>query len=414
MSNTNAPASQSPAVAAPVAVSVPRNPRKQWLLRLTGLVVVLGAAYGVYDWMANSHYEETDNAYVQGNIVQIAPQTAGTVQAIMADDTDYVQEGQILLRLDPADAKLAFDQAKATLAQAVRQVRTLYVNNGSFSAQIAQRQAEVAKAKNDVLRAQNDLKRRQALSGNGAVSKEELSHAQSQVDAAQAALNAAQAAVNTAREQLASNQSLTDGLNIQEHPNVQAAAAKVREAYLALQRTELVSPVSGVVGKRSVQVGQRVAPGNALMTVVPMKQLWVEANFKENQLRNLRIGQPAKMTADLYGKKVEFKGTIAGLGVGTGAAFSLLPAQNATGNWIKVVQRVPVRIALDAEQLNEHPLRVGLSMVVDVDIQQQDGKLLADATRKEPVVQTRVYELQEQGADAVVAQVIADNTGKHL
>ncbi len=414
MSNTNAPASQSPAVAAPVAVSVPRNPRKQWLLRLTGLVVVLGAAYGVYDWMANSHYEETDNAYVQGNIVQIAPQTAGTVQAIMADDTDYVQEGQILLRLDPADAKLAFDQAKATLAQAVRQVRTLYVNNGSYTAQIAQRQAEVAKAKNDVLRAQNDLKRRQALSGNGAVSKEELSHAQSQVDAAQAALNAAQAAVNTAREQLASNQSLTDGLNIQEHPNVQAAAAKVREAYLALQRTELVSPVSGVVGKRSVQVGQRVAPGNALMTVVPMKQLWVEANFKENQLRNLRIGQPAKMTADLYGKKVEFKGTIAGLGVGTGAAFSLLPAQNATGNWIKVVQRVPVRIALDAEQLNEHPLRVGLSMVVDVDIQQQDGKLLADATRKEPVVQTRVYELQEQGADAVVAQVIADNTGKHL
>ena len=414
MSNTNAPASQSPAVAAPVAVSVPRNPRKQWLLRLTGLVVVLGAAYGVYDWMANSHYEETDNAYVQGNIVQIAPQTAGTVQAIMADDTDYVQEGQILLRLDPADAKLAFDQAKATLAQAVRQVRTLYVNNGSYTAQIAQRQAEVAKAKNDVLRAQNDLKRRQALSGNGAVSKEELSHAQSQVDAAQAALNAAQAAVNTAREQLASNQSLTDGLNIQEHPNVQAAAAKVREAYLALQRTELVSPVSGVVGKRSVQVGQRVAPGNALMTVVPMKQLWVEANFKENQLRNLRIGQPAKMKADLYGKKVEFKGTIAGLGVGTGAAFSLLPAQNATGNWIKVVQRVPVRIALDAEQLNEHPLRVGLSMVVDVDIQQQDGKLLADATRKEPVVQTRVYELQEQGADAVVAQVIADNTGKHL
>ena len=282
MSNTNAPASQSPAVAAPVAVSVPRNPRKQWLLRLTGLVVVLGAAYGVYDWMANSHYEETDNAYVQGNIVQIAPQTAGTVQAIMADDTDYVQEGQILLRLDPADAKLAFDQAKATLAQAVRQVRTLYVNNGSYTAQIAQRQAEVAKAKNDVLRAQNDLKRRQALSGNGAVSKEELSHAQSQVDAAQAALNAAQAAVNTAREQLASNQSLTDGLNIQEHPNVQAAAAKVREAYLALQRTELVSPVSGVVGKRSVQVGQRVAPGNALMTVVPMKQVCRRKSLRQS------------------------------------------------------------------------------------------------------------------------------------
>ena len=375
---------------------------------------MLGAAYGIYDWMANSHFEETDNAYVQGNIVQIAPQTAGTVQAIMADDTDYVKEGQILVRLDNADAKVAFEQAKANLAQAVRQVRTLYVNNGSFTAQIAQRQAEVAKARNDVARAQNDLKRRQALSGNGAVSKEELSHAQSQVDAAQAALNAAQAGVTTAREQLASNQSLTDGLNIQEHPNVQAAAAKVHEAYLAMQRTDLVSPVSGVVGKRAVQVGQRVAPGSPLMTVVPMKQLWVEANFKENQLRNLRIGQPAKMTADLYGKKVEFMGTIEGLGVGTGSAFSLLPAQNATGNWIKVVQRVPVRIALDASQLDTHPLRVGLSMVVDVDIANQDGKLLADAPRKQPLVQTNVYEAQEQGADAVVAKVIADNAGKHL
>ena len=410
MSNTNAPA--APATAAPVAVAP--NPRKKWLFRLTGLVVVLGAAYGIYDWMANSHFEETDNAYVQGNIVQIAPQTAGTVQAIMADDTDYVKEGQILVRLDNADAKVAFEQAKANLAQAVRQVRTLYVNNGSFTAQIAQRQAEVAKAKNDVARAQSDLKRRQALSGNGAVSKEELSHAQSQVDAAQAALNAAQAGVTTAREQLACNQSLTDGLNIQEHPNVQAAAAKVHEAYLAMQRTDLVSPVSGVVGKRAVQVGQRVAPGSPLMTVVPMKQLWVEANFKENQLRNLRIGQPAKMTADLYGKKVEFNGTIEGLGVGTGSAFSLLPAQNATGNWIKVVQRVPVRIALDASQLDTHPLRVGLSMVVDVDIANQDGKLLADAPRKEPLVQTNVYEAQEKGADAVVAKVIADNAGKHL
>ena len=412
MSNNNTPVSPSAAPAAPEAPAA--QPRKKWLLRLTGLVVVLGAAYGIYDWMVNSHFEETDNAYVQGNLVQIAPQTAGTVQSILADDTDYVKEGQALVRLDPADAKVAFEQAKANLAQAVRQVRTLYVNNGSYTAQIAQRQAEVAKAKNDLVRAQSDLKRRQALTGNGAVSKEELSHAQSQVDAAQAAVNASQAAVNTAREQLASNQSLTEGISVNDHPNVQAAAAKVREAYLAMQRNELVSPVSGVVGKRSVQVGQRVAPGTPLMTVVPMNQLWVEANFKENQLRNLRLGQPVKMTADLYGKKIEYTGTVEGLGVGTGAAFSLLPAQNATGNWIKVVQRVPVRIALDPKQVQEHPLRVGLSMLVDVDIQNQDGKLLADVPRKEPLVQTNVYDVQDEGADAVIAQVIASNAGKKL
>ncbi|MCD2165601.1 HlyD family efflux transporter periplasmic adaptor subunit [Comamonas koreensis] len=412
MSNNNTPVSPSAAPAAPEAPAA--QPRKKWLLRLTGLVVVLGAAYGIYDWMVNSHFEETDNAYVQGNLVQIAPQTAGTVQSILADDTDYVKEGQALVRLDPADAKVAFEQAKANLAQAVRQVRTLYVNNGSYTAQIAQRQAEVAKAKNDLVRAQSDLKRRQALTGNGAVSKEELSHAQSQVDAAQAAVNASQAAVNTAREQLASNQSLTEGISVNDHPNVQAAAAKVREAYLAMQRNELVSPVSGVVGKRSVQVGQRVAPGTPLMTVVPMNQLWVEANFKENQLRNLRLGQPVKMTADLYGKKIEYTGTVEGLGVGTGAAFSLLPAQNATGNWIKVVQRVPVRIALDPQQVQAHPLRVGLSMLVDVDIQNQDGKLLADVPRKEPLVQTNVYDVQDEGADAVIAQVIASNAGKKL
>ncbi len=411
MSNTNTPTpNASPAVPAAPAGS----PRKKWIFRLTGLVVLVGAAWGIYDWMANSHFEDTDNAYVQGNVVQIAPQTVGTVQSIMVDETDYVQEGQVLVRLDPADAKVAFEQAKANLAQAVRQVRTLYVNNGSYTAQISQRQAEVAKAKNDVARAQSDLKRRQALTGNGAVSKEELSHAQSQVDAAQAALNAAQAAVSTAREQLASNQSLTDGLNIQQHPNVQAAAAKVHEAYLAMQRTELLSPVSGIVGKRAAQVGQRVAQGTPLMTVVPMQQLWVEANFKENQLRNLRMGQPATMKADLYGKKVVFNGTVAGLGVGTGAAFSLLPAQNATGNWIKVVQRVPVRIALDPKQLESHPLRVGLSMLVDVDIANQDGKLLADAPRKEPVLTTTIYDAQDAGAEAVVAKVIADNAGKHL
>lgn len=217
--------------------------------------------------------------------------------------------------------------------------------------------------------------------------------------------------MEAAREQLSSNQSLTQGVPVQENPNVLAAAAKVREAYLAERRTALPAPVDGYVARRTVQLGQRVAPGAALMTIVPLSHVWVDANFKENQLRNLRLGQPAKLTADLYGKKVEYTGTVAGLGVGTGSAFALLPAQNATGNWIKVVQRVPVRIALDAAQVQEHPLRVGLSMDVTVNTQQRDGALLAGAPRTDPVAQTNVYGGLDQGAHAEVARIIAANTG---
>ena len=350
----------------------------------------------------------------RGNLVQITPQTTGTVEAIMADETDFVQAGHALIKLDPADARVAYQQAEADLAQAVRQVRTLFVNNGSLSAQVTLREAEAARASNDVARATEDLRRRQSLSGNGAVSQEELEHTRSQLEAARAALASARAATQSAREQLQSNRSYTEGIDVASHPSVQAAAARLRQAYLAVQRSALIAPVDGFVAKRSVQVGQRVAPGAQLMTVVPLNQLWVDANFKENQLRGLRIGQPVKLTADLYGSKVEYDGQVAGLGMGTGAAFSLLPAQNATGNWIKVVQRVPVRITLDAAQLAEHPLRVGLSMDVTVDIAQQDGKLLADAPRAEPLVQTEVYAVQEQGADEAIAKVIAANVGKPL
>jgi membrane fusion protein (multidrug efflux system) len=225
---------------------------------------------------------------------------------------------------------------------------------------------------------------------------------------------AATAAVSAAREQLGSSQALTDGTTVDQHPNVLRAAAKVREAYLAFQRNELVAPVDGWIARRSVQLGQRVAAGAPLMSVINLQQAWVDANFKEGQLARLRIGQPVSLVADVYGEKVEYHGKIAGLGAGTGAAFALLPAQNATGNWIKVVQRVPVRIALDAQQVQAHPLRVGLSMLVDVDIQNQDGKLLADVPRKEPLVQTNVYDVQDEGADAVIAQVIASNAGKKL
>ncbi|RMX02634.1 HlyD family efflux transporter periplasmic adaptor subunit [Corticibacter populi] len=390
----------------------PAARRRRLLVRLTVLLVLAVVAWAVYEWLAAGRYESTDNAYVQGNLVQISPQMAGTVQSILADETDFVRAGQVLVQFDPADAELAYVQAEASLAKAVRDVRTLYANNDSLAAQVSLREAEVVRARNDVARAGADLRRRQSLTGHGAVSGEELSHAQSQLDAAQAALSAAQAGVRAAREQLTSNRALTDGVAVEQHPVVQVAAARLREAYLARQRTALLAPVDGYVAKRSVQIGQRVAAGAALLTVVPLHQLWVDANFKENQLRNLRMGQPVELVADLYGKDVRFQGVVQGLGIGTGAAFALLPAQNASGNWIKVVQRVPVRIALDAAELDEHPLRVGLSMDVRVDIRQQDGKLLADAPRSQPTLQTSVYAAQDEGAEAAVARVIAANLGR--
>lgn len=407
--STNSPASDAPAQ--PPA----GNPkRKKALTALAAVVVVAGLGWSAYEYLVASHYESTDNAYVQGNVIQITPQIGGTVMAIMADDTDFVKAGQTLVQLDPADAKVALEQAEAALAQAVRQVRTLYANNGTLAAQIALRDADVVKAQSDIARASDDLNRRQSLTGNGAVSKEELNHAQTQLATAKSALAAAQAGVVAAREQLTSNQALTEGTSVEQHPSVQVAAARVREAYLATQRAALLAPVDGYVAKRTVQLGQRVAAGAPMMSIIPLNQVWVDANFKEVQLRNIRIGQPVTLVADLYGKKVEYKGKVAGLGVGTGAAFSLLPAQNATGNWIKVVQRVPVRIALDAKQLADNPLRVGLSMDAEVDVSSKDGKTLADAPRDATVAHSQTYGTPDDAADKDVQRVIAANTGKSV
>ncbi|CAN7483004.1 HlyD family efflux transporter periplasmic adaptor subunit [Pseudorhodoferax sp. LjRoot39] len=413
--------------AAPSEPAAPGK-RKKALTAIAAVVVVAGLGLAAYEWLVASHYEETDNAYVQGNLVQITPQIGGTVMAILADDTDRVQAGQPLVQLDPADGRVALEQAEAQLAQTVRQVRTLYANNGALGAQVALRDAdvvrartEIGRAQSEVARANDDLNRRQSLSGNGAVSREELHHAQttlantkSALAAAEAGVQSAQAAAAAAREQLASNQSMTEGTSVEQHPSVLAAAAKVREAWLATQRAALPAPVSGYVAKRSVQLGQRVAAGTPLMSVVPLDQLWVDANFKEVQLRNIRIGQPVKLTADVYGKKVEYKGEVSGLGVGTGAAFALLPAQNATGNWIKVVQRVPVRIALDPQQVVANPLRVGLSMDVTVDVTHKDGRTLAEAPRSTPLAATAVYAADARGADEQVRRVIAANVGPAL
>jgi membrane fusion protein (multidrug efflux system) len=261
------------------------------------------------------------------------------------------------------------------------------------------------------VRAQDDYNRRQALVASGAVSKEELQHTQTELDGAKSALAAADASVQAAKEQLASNQTLTDGTSVAQHPNVLRAAARVREAYLAVERNTLPAPVSGQIAKRGVQIGQRVSPGTPLMAIVPLDQLWVDANFKEVQLRKMRVGQPVALEADIYGGKVEYDCRVVGLSAGTGSAFSLLPAQNATGNWIKVVQRVPVRVECDPKQLAEHPLRIGLSVVAKVDTSDQSGKQLADAGRVATGYQTQVFSPDTHAADEIINNIVAANLG---
>ena len=330
------------------------------MLTLAAVFGTLAIAYGLYWLLVARYVESTVDAYVQGNVVQITPQVSGTVARIYADDTDTVKAGKPLLGLDTADADVAVAQAEAQLAQTVREVRTLYASQAQSGAAVAGREVELR-------RARDDLKYRKSLSGTGAVSGEELRHAEQAVTAAESALAAA-------REQLASGRALTDGTTVARHPNVQRAAARLQEALLAQARSTLYAPVAGQVAKRTAQVGQRINPGAVVMAIVPLDHLWVDANFKESQLRRMRVGQPVTLTADVYGGSVKYDGKVVGLAAGTGSAFALLPAQNATGNWIKVVQRLPVRIALDPKQLAEHPLRVGLSMQAEVDMRPEDGE----------------------------------------
>ena len=386
-----------------------QSKRKTALLALSGVFGVAAIAYGVYWFINSGKYEETDNAYVQGNVVQITPQIAGTVNRIEAQDTDFVHAGQSLVQLDGADAKVALDQARAQLAQAVREVRTLYANNATYKANVELHQADILHAASELTKAKEDLARRQAVASIGAVSAEELQHAKANLVAAQSASTAAAAGVLAANEQLASNETLTDGVHIDQHPNVLRAAAKFREAYINSQRTNLVSPVTGYVARRSVQLGQRIQAGTPLMAVIPMDQLWIDANFKEVQLRKMRIGQSVEIVSDMYGKNVVYHGHIEGLGVGTGAAFALLPAQNATGNWIKVVQRVPVRIKLDAKELAEHPLRIGLSMLATVTIADQSGQPLASVPNA--ANQAEVIPSDSSVVDAEIKKIIASNLG---
>lgn len=369
--------------------------RKRMMTLLVLVIVIAAIAYGLYYFLVARFTEGTDDAYVNGNVVQITPQVTGTVIAVKADDTQTVNIGDPLVLLDPADARVALEQAEANLAQTVRQVRGLFADDSQYQAQVAVRQA-------DLSRAQDDLRRRVQVAQTGAVSQEEISHARDTVRSAEAALDAAQ-------QQLAANRALTANTTIANHPNVEAAAAKVRDAYLANARNTLPAPVTGYVAKRSVQVGQRVSPGTPLMSVVPLNAVWVDANFKEVQLKHMRIGQPVEMTADVYGSAVTYHGKVIGFSAGTGSAFSLLPAQNATGNWIKVVQRLPVRISLDPNELQQHPLRIGLSMQVDVNIKDDGGSQLGNA--QNTVYQTDVFAKYGDEANAEIARIIAENAG---
>jgi membrane fusion protein (multidrug efflux system) len=359
------------------------------------VILIAAIAYGLYYFLVARFHEDTDDAYVNGNVVQITPQVTGTVISVNADDTQTVKTGDPVVMLDPADSRVALESAEANLAQVVRQVRGLFADDSQYLAQVAVRQS-------DLSRAQDDLKRRMTVAQTGAVSQEEISHARDAVKSAQAAVDAAQ-------QQLAANRALTANTTIANHPNVQAAAAKVRDAYLNNARNTLPAPVTGYVAKRSVQVGQRVSPGTPLMAIVPLNAVWVDANFKEVQLKHMRIGQPVELTADVYGSSVKFDGKVVGFSAGTGSAFSLLPAQNATGNWIKVVQRLPVRIAIDPQQLEKHPLRIGLSMQVDVNIKDENGGQLGNAPNT--VYQTNVFDKYGDQANAEIARIIAENAG---
>ena len=366
-----------------------------WLSIVGGGFLLMGAAYTLY-WSTVLRYRQsTDDAYVNGNVVQITPQISGTVVSIGADDTQFVKAGQTLVQLDRADAKVALDQSEAQLAKTVREVRNLFATSAQLRAAVEMRQSDLAMA-------QKDLERRERLGNSGAISTEELQHARDAVRNAEAALMSAQ-------QQLAGNQARVDGTTLDNHPDVRNASAAVRNAYLGYSRTVLPAPVSGFVARRAVQLGQRVGPGAALMSVVPLDQVWVDANFKEPQLAGMRVGQPVTLTADLYGGSFRYHGKVAGFGAGTGSAFALLPAQNATGNWIKIVQRVPVRIALDAHELAEHPLQIGLSMKAEVSVRDGSGARLPELAHNAPAYATDVFHSVDAAADARVQEIIATN-----
>lgn len=358
------------------------NARATWLKRLAIVVVVVGVLWAAYYLLIGRNHVSTDNAYVNAEMAQVTPLISAQAVEVLVSDTQAVRKGDILVKLDPSNAKIAVAQAEADLAEARRRFRQTSATSGALSAQvdargadIVQARAQLATAQADFDKARIDLQRREALAPDGAVSGDELTTARRTFASAKAALDLANAGVKTAQAtrnaatgELAANDALVQGATIDTDPAVLSAQAKLDNAKLDLDRTVIRAPIDGVVTKRQVQVGQRVAQGSPIMSIVPLSQVYVDANFKERQLRRVKVGMPATVTSDLYGGDVVYHGKVVGFSGGTGSSLSLIPAQNATGNWIKVVQRLPLRIQLDPKELAEHPLRVGLSMDVELDL----------------------------------------------
>ena len=380
---------------APQQTANKKGKRKRALILLTLLFVIIAVAYGSYWFLVLRHYEETDDAYVAGNQVQIMAQVSGSVTKVWADNTDYIKQGDVLVTLEQTDAQQAFEKAQTQLASSVRQMRQLMINNKQLQANIDIRKTTLAQA-------QTDLNRRIPLGTANLIGREELQHAKDAVTSAQAALD-------VAIQQYNANQAMILGTKLEDQPTVRQAATEVRNAWLALQRTKIVSPMSGYVSRRSVQPGAQISPTTPLMAVVPASNLWVDANFKETQLAHMRIGQPVTVVSDIYGDDVKYTGKVVGLDMGTGSAFSLLPAQNATGNWIKVVQRLPVRIELDEKQLEQHPLRIGLSTLVKVDTSNRDGQMLANQIRTSPVYESNAREISLDPVNKLINDIVQAN-----
>ena len=408
MSNPQANSPGAAAATVPPAAAAPASDarRRRLYFRWFGAALVLaGLGIGITWWITSRGLESTDDAYVAGDVVQVTPQIAGTAVAIMAQNTDWVDAGAPLVELDKTDARLALDAAIEQLAHAVREYRSAHADVEREHAQIRLRESDAA-------RAADDLRRRLTLAGDGGIALEDIRHARDAVDSTGAALEAQRAAFQ-------STLAHTDGTTIDANPLVLAAAAQVRSAALALHRTELRAPLTGLISRRAVQVGQRVVPGTAVMSIVPLDRVWVEANFKESQLRHMHAGQAVELYADLYGDDLIYHGRIQGFEAGTGAAFASLPAQNATGNWIKVVQRVPVRIVLDPQELHAHPLRIGLSMTAQVRVDELAGGR-AGAAMAMPaalpalallrVDATSIYREDDTIGDAIVSQTIRANS----
>jgi membrane fusion protein (multidrug efflux system) len=367
--------------------------RGRWLTILAAVVVIGGIAYGAWWFFIDRYYVSTDDAYVGGNVVTVTSREPATVMTLHADNTQTVHRGQLLIEMDPAAAQVNMQAAEANLARAVRQVQGQFSAADSYRAQVHQAQIALSRARDDY--------RRRAMAGRGAVSGEELAHAKDAVTAAQASLN-------VARGGLEQTLSSIRGTDIARNPDVLAAEARLRSAALVLGHMRIVAPVDGGIAQRTVQVGQQVSAGQPLMAVVPLNNVWVDANFKEVQLADLRIGQPVAVTTDIYGGGVTYRGHIEGLGAGSGSAFALLPPQNASGNWIKVVQRVPVRVSLDPEDLAKHPLRIGLSVTVEADVHDQSGPLVTGKVGRGSI-SAETGEDNQAATEALIARILREN-----